>query len=356
MPDDVTIRRNLTVNGITTMVGDLNTRHGHTINSAGRQHIFGAERLYLLNKTGVIVGKEWGGNGNLSVQGAVITGDTEQPGWTGVNMKRRDGRWTHFDWKDDQKNYIRGNTIIDGATTINGQLDTPNGHTISCAGRQHIFGAEHLFLLNKTGATVSKAWGGNGDLSVEGNLRTNVLQIGNKWRLAESDAHANNAWLRLHNVQDGLNRTGVNGYDNYKLKSGASETGGYGGHAAGQFWAASGNYFSGSDIRIKDNVKYISPNEISNLDKLKPVKYNLKSDSEKKLHYGLVAQDIEKIYPNLVMDGPDGIKSVNYQGLTPIIINKLQSMNDKIDTREVCIDGHCLTKDDIISLKKLLAK
>jgi hypothetical protein len=33
--------------------------------------------------------------------------------WTGANFSRRDGRGTHFDWKDDQKNYIRGDTIVD---------------------------------------------------------------------------------------------------------------------------------------------------------------------------------------------------------------------------------------------------
>jgi len=39
----------------------------------GRLHIAGDERLYLLNKDGVIIGKEWGGNGNLSVQGTLST-------------------------------------------------------------------------------------------------------------------------------------------------------------------------------------------------------------------------------------------------------------------------------------------
>ena len=38
-------------------------------NDAGRLHISGGEILYLLNKSGVIVGKEWGGTGNLAVEG-----------------------------------------------------------------------------------------------------------------------------------------------------------------------------------------------------------------------------------------------------------------------------------------------
>ena len=39
--------------------------------------------------------------------------------WSGLNIKRRDGTWTHFDWKDDQKNYIRGDTIVDGSANFN---------------------------------------------------------------------------------------------------------------------------------------------------------------------------------------------------------------------------------------------
>jgi hypothetical protein len=47
--------------------------------------------------------------------------------FTGLNIKRRDGRWSHLDWKDDGKNYIRGDTIVDGASSFNGQLNV-NGN------------------------------------------------------------------------------------------------------------------------------------------------------------------------------------------------------------------------------------
>jgi hypothetical protein len=60
-------------------VADKLTIEGNTINNinggeAGRVHISGNERLYLLNKDGVIIGREWGGNGNLQVQGKLNTG------------------------------------------------------------------------------------------------------------------------------------------------------------------------------------------------------------------------------------------------------------------------------------------
>ena len=64
----------LFVAGATSEPGNkwaINLPVGGTISSQGRMHIGGPELLYLLNKSGVIIGKEWGGNGNLSVKGDI---------------------------------------------------------------------------------------------------------------------------------------------------------------------------------------------------------------------------------------------------------------------------------------------
>ncbi len=45
------------------------------IRSPGRMHLDGDELLYLLHKQGVVVGKEWGGTGDLGVEGQVNVGD-----------------------------------------------------------------------------------------------------------------------------------------------------------------------------------------------------------------------------------------------------------------------------------------
>jgi hypothetical protein len=38
--------------------------------------------------------------------------------WRGANFERTDKRWTHFDWVADGRNYIRGDTQIDGKATF----------------------------------------------------------------------------------------------------------------------------------------------------------------------------------------------------------------------------------------------
>ena len=41
---------------------------------------------------------------------------------------------------------------------------------------------------------------------------------------------------------------------------------------------------------------------------------------------GLLAQDIEKVFPELVSES-HGVKSVNYQGLVPVLINALKEQD-----------------------------
>ncbi|NBP15104.1 hypothetical protein EBU95_12010, partial [bacterium] len=99
------------------------------------------------------------------VGGVVIGDDANLTDFTGLNIKRRDGKYTHFDWKDDQKNYIRGDTIIDGNTTINGSTRS-NGNIIlndnGLSGRGFI-GPFRLRLYDKGTCMDSGQFGGNGD-------------------------------------------------------------------------------------------------------------------------------------------------------------------------------------------------
>jgi hypothetical protein len=69
------------------VAGSIKISNQSQIYSPGRMHIHGEENLYLLNKGGVIVGKSWGGNGNLIVEGRMGSyGQSPDPrhgGWDG---------------------------------------------------------------------------------------------------------------------------------------------------------------------------------------------------------------------------------------------------------------------------------
>jgi len=58
---------------------------------------------------------------------------------------------------------------------------------------------------------------------------------------------------------------------------------------------------------------------------LRPVTFSYKEDTQKVKHYGLIAEDVEKIYPELVTRTASGeVQTVKYQELIPMLLNELQ--------------------------------
>jgi hypothetical protein len=93
-----------------------------------------------------------------------------------------------------------------------------------------------------------------------------------------------------------------------------------------------GSIFNTSDLLLKENIINLSETTTTtDLFNLNPVKYSFKSDINKKQHYGFIAQDVEKIFPELVKDSVLGYKTVNYIELIPMIISKMKSMQNEID-------------------------
>jgi hypothetical protein len=92
-----------------------------------------------------------------------------------------------------------------------------------------------------------------------------------------------------------------------------------------------GNLYNTSDIRLKENIIQLSQEKVDKLLDLKPVEYFFKADLTKKEHLGFIAQDVEKLFPNLIKNNILGYKTVNYIELIPIIISKMKSMQNEIN-------------------------
>lgn len=76
---------------------------------------------------------------------------------------------------------------------------------------------------------------------------------------------------------------------------------------------------------IKQNLK-LGDSLSVNVNKENEVNYNF----DDKLHYGFIAQEIQKSYPNLVSEDEKGYLSLNYTEFIPLIINAMQEQHAKI--------------------------
>jgi hypothetical protein len=95
-----------------------------------------------------------------------------------------------------------------------------------------------------------------------------------------------------------------------------------------------GSVTTPSDIILKENIENITTEFSKNIVNLKPKRYNYKSDANKTPYYGLIAQDLELYYPelvNLTNDGDESTKSINYIGIIPLLIAKIQDLQNQIN-------------------------
>ena len=97
-----------------------------------------------------------------------------------------------------------------------------------------------------------------------------------------------------------------------------------------------GSITNTADVTLKQDIEKISNAEVDRILDVRPVKYSFIGDETSRKHYGVIAQDLDLVYPELVrqeshIDGSPDIKSVNYIGLIPILICKIQQMQKEID-------------------------
>jgi hypothetical protein len=95
-----------------------------------------------------------------------------------------------------------------------------------------------------------------------------------------------------------------------------------------------------SDERLKDNIQNVTEEDYLKLKELVPVTYSWISDEEKHKHYGLIAQQVEKVFPELTRKKVFGqYMTINYIGLIPILVGMIQNQNERIKNLENKLNG-----------------
>jgi hypothetical protein len=79
-----------------------------------------------------------------------------------------------------------------------------------------------------------------------------------------------------------------------------------------------------SAARYKQDIQTMGENS-QGLHQLRPVTFRYKQDAQGVRQYGLIAEEVAKVYPELVVRGPKGeVESVQYHQLIPMLLNELQ--------------------------------
>lgn len=170
----------LTVNGGVALTGNINMAGGTIIATAGRQHIAGDEYMYILNKNGVMLGKEWGGNGSLVAQGNISV-------YNGMDF----------------------NTTLDKTSLTLGDV---KGAAYNISTGNYAL----TFHKNKDDGTWEEAMKidrektlNTQNIKNSGYVKTNKIHLGNKWILnGDGDGQYNDNWLRLVSAKDNTNYSG----------------------------------------------------------------------------------------------------------------------------------------------------
>ena len=126
-------------------------------------------------------------------------------------------------------------------------------------------------------------------------------------------------------------------------------------HIEGLITATSGLY-NPSDMRLKHDVVAVEDNEtekgstLENLTSLKVLEYGLRTPQQEAIakmpdsmkptgedpnpdirHYGVSAQALKEMYPDLVHEGEDGFLSVNYVEMVPLLLRSVQELKAKVE-------------------------
>jgi len=90
------------------------------------------------------------------------------------------------------------------------------------------------------------------------------------------------------------------------------------------------DFNSTSDVTLKENINLID-NPLEKISMLNGYTFNWMNN--KKEAVGILAQEVEKVFPQIVSTGEDGLKRVSYDSLIPLLIESIKDLKNKLDNR-----------------------
>ena len=152
----------------------------------------------------------------------------------------------------------------------------------------------------------------NGDINFNGALFNNYVQVPSITSIKQNPQNPNVIYT------DKQFFIGYSNSDNYKFK------------VDGNVYVA--GYITGlSDVRYKTNISNITE-PIDKIEQLQGVYYNLLHEEKRSI--GLIAQEVEKIIPEVVYTNTDNTKSIAYGNMIAVIVESIKELSMRIKKLE----------------------
>lgn len=117
-----------------------------------------------------------------------------------------------------------------------------------------------------------------------------------------------------------------------------------------------------SDARLKKDINPIY-DALTKVTQMRGVTYNWRTEEfpernfEKDMQFGLIAQELEKVIPELVTTDGDGYKAIEYSHLVPVLIEAIKELDAKNNEQKVQLDNQTKTNEELkASMENLLIR
>ena len=101
-----------------------------------------------------------------------------------------------------------------------------------------------------------------------------------------------------------------------------------------------GNFYTPSDQRLKTNIVTLG-NALQAINSIRGVRFEYKDQKKyaKGPKIGVIAQELVKVFPEMVTKGADGFFKVDYTQLTAVLIQAVKEQQTMMHQQQVEIDG-----------------
>ncbi|MEA3288348.1 MAG: tail fiber domain-containing protein [Candidatus Marinimicrobia bacterium] len=114
-------------------------------------------------------------------------------------------------------------------------------------------------------------------------------------------------------------------------------------HSNGNAWMA-GSLGQNSDRRLKRNINTVV-NALNKVMSMRGVSYNWNQvhpnglTPDTRLHYGFVAQEMEDVLPEIVVDNTNGYKTISYSEVSSVLVEAIKEQQSQIESQQATIQA-----------------